>query len=89
MAATRLVSQLVGVALIPRSQAQVLLKLSLMGFPRPTWGVQRTVWHVSEMLQEHNPHLRPSRISMGASKQDPAHTCERSGPRGSGNPSSV
>ena len=49
--------QQIGVALIPRSQAQMLLKLSAMGFPRPTWGVQRAVWHVAEMLQEHNPQL--------------------------------
>lgn len=62
--------QQIGVTLIPRSQAQVLLKLSAMGFPRPTWGVQRGVWHVARMLQEHNPQLRLMWMSMGARAQD-------------------
>jgi tRNA (guanine-N7-)-methyltransferase len=72
--------QQIGVALIPRAQEQVLLKLSAMGFPRPTWGVQRAVWHVSEMLQEHNPHLRLMWMSMGA--HEPDHTHERLARRG-------
>ena len=62
--------QRIGVTLIPRAQAQVLLKLSAMGFPRPTWGVQRAVWHVAQMLQEHNPQLRLLWMSMGAGVQD-------------------
>ena len=63
-------SQQIGVTLVPRSQAQVLLKLSPIGFPRPTWGVQRAVWHVAQMLQEHNPQLRILWMSMGASERD-------------------
>jgi tRNA (guanine-N7-)-methyltransferase len=63
--------QQIGVALIPRSQAQVLLKLSAMGFPRPTWGVQRAIWHVSELLQEYNPQLRVMWMSMSAQEQVP------------------
>jgi tRNA (guanine-N7-)-methyltransferase len=70
--------QQIGVAVIPRSRAQVLLKLSPMGFPRPTWGVQRAVWHVSKMLQEHNPQLRLSWMSMGAQEQDAGGTYEKS-----------
>jgi tRNA (guanine-N7-)-methyltransferase len=70
--------QQIGVAVIPRSRAQVLLNLSPMGFPRPTWGVQRAVWHVSKMLQEHNPQLRLSWMSMGAQEQDDEHTYEKS-----------
>jgi tRNA (guanine-N7-)-methyltransferase len=58
-------SQQIGVAILPRSWAQVLLKLSAMGFPRPTWGVQRAVWHVAEMLQADNPQLRLIWTSMG------------------------
>jgi hypothetical protein len=58
-------SQQIGVAILPRSWAQVLLKLSAMGFPRPTWGVQRAVWHVAEMLQADNPQLRLIWASMG------------------------
>jgi tRNA (guanine-N7-)-methyltransferase len=59
-------SQQLGVAIIARSHGQLLVKLSAMGFPRPTWGVQRAVWHVAEMLREHTPQLRVSWMSMGA-----------------------
>jgi tRNA (guanine-N7-)-methyltransferase len=61
-------SQQIGVALVPRAQSQVLLKLSAMGFPRPTWGVRRAVWHVAQMLQEHNPQLRILWMSIGGSE---------------------
>jgi tRNA (guanine-N7-)-methyltransferase len=74
--------QQIGVALIPRAQAQVLLRLSAMGFPRPTWGVQRAVWHVAEMLQEHNPQLRLLWMSMGAQAQDSEDRRARSARRG-------
>jgi hypothetical protein len=63
-------SQQIGVAVVPRSQAQVLLKLSAMGFPRPTWGVQRAVWHVAQMLQEYNPQLRMLWMSVAAAEHD-------------------
>jgi tRNA (guanine-N7-)-methyltransferase len=70
-------SQQIGVTIIPRSQAQVLLKLSAMGFPRPTWGVQRAIWHVAEMLQECNPQLRVIWRSIGVREQG----CENMGAR--------
>jgi tRNA (guanine-N7-)-methyltransferase len=63
--------QQIGVVLIPRSQAQILLKLSAMGFPRPTLGVQRAVCHVSEMIQENNPQLSVLWMSMSAQEQAP------------------
>jgi tRNA (guanine-N7-)-methyltransferase len=69
--------QQIGVMLIPRSQAQVLLKLSAMGFPRPTWGVQRAVWHVAQMLQEFNPQLRIHWMSMGAHDAEDIHEWPR------------
>ena len=61
--------QQIGVVLIPRSQAQILLKLSAIGFPRPTLGVQRAVWHVSEMIRESNPQLSVLWMSMGVQDQ--------------------
>jgi hypothetical protein len=64
-------SQQIGVALVPRAQAQILVKLSAIGFPRPTWGVQRAVWYVAQVLQEHSPQLRILWMSMGASEDDP------------------
>ena len=70
--------QQIGVTLIPRSQAQVLLKLSAMGLPRPTWGVQRAVWHVAQMLRESNPQLRLMWMSMGAQERDAEDMRERS-----------
>ena len=82
-------SQQLGVALVPRAQAQVLLKLSAMGFPRPTWGVQRAVWHVAQMLQEHNPQLRILWMSMGASEDDPEDIQAQSGRRGASKPASL
>jgi hypothetical protein len=81
--------QQIGVTLIPRSQGQVLLKLSAMGFPRPTWGVQRAVWRVAQMLQEHNPQLRLLWMSMGAHEQDAADMHERSAQRGESKRSSI
>jgi tRNA (guanine-N7-)-methyltransferase len=81
--------QRIGVALIPRSQAQVLLKLSAMGFPRPTWGVQRAVWRVSEVLQEHNPQLRLMWMSMGAHEKGLDEARERSTRRDLGKRPSV
>jgi tRNA (guanine-N7-)-methyltransferase len=81
--------QQIGVTLIPRPQAQVLLKLSPMGFPRPTWGVQRAVWHVAQMLQEHNPQLRVLWMSVGARQQDAEDGHGRLARRGMGKRPSV
>jgi tRNA (guanine-N7-)-methyltransferase len=81
--------QQIGVTLIPRSQGQVLLKLSAMGFPRPTWGVQRAVWHVARMLQEHNPQLRILWMSMGAGEQDTRDRRDRPARRGASKRPSV
>jgi tRNA (guanine-N7-)-methyltransferase len=81
--------QHIGVTLVPRSQGQMLLKLSAMGFPRPTWGVQRAVWHVAQMLQEHNPQLRILWMSMGAREQDPEDRLDRPARRGANKRPSV
>jgi tRNA (guanine-N7-)-methyltransferase len=77
-------SQQLGVAIIARSQGQILVKLSAMGFPRPTWGVQRAVWHVAEMLREHTPQLRVSWMSMGAHDQGSEGVTVRPRRRGAG-----
>jgi tRNA (guanine-N7-)-methyltransferase len=63
--------QQIGVVLMPRAQEQILLKLSAMGFPRPTFGVQRAVWHVSEMIREYNPQLSLLWMSMSTQEQAP------------------
>ena len=81
--------QQVGVTIVPRAQAQVLLKLSAMGFPRPTWGVQRAVWHVAKMLQEYHPQLRIIWMSLGARGQDSEDALKRSPRRGTGTRPSV
>ena len=62
-------SQQIGVTLIPRAQAQVL-------------GVQRAVWHIAQMLQEHNPQLRILWMSMGASEHDTEDIHAKPGRRG-------
>ena len=69
--------QQIGVTLVPRSQGQVLLKLSPMGFPRPTWGVQRAVWHLAQALQEHNPQMHILWMSMGAHEPDAVSSLDR------------
>jgi len=79
-------SQQIGVAILPRSRAQVLLKLSAMGFPRPTWGVQRALWHVAEMLQEYNPQLRVIWASLGTRQEDTEAMPAKSHRRATGNP---
>ncbi len=75
-------SQQIGVAIVVRSHGQILLKLSAMGFPRPTWGVQRAVWHVAELLQEYNPQLRVIWMSMGAGDRGAAAVAATSRRRG-------
>jgi tRNA (guanine-N7-)-methyltransferase len=82
-------SQQLGVAIIARSQGQLLVKLSAMGFPRPTWGVQRAVWHVSEMLREHTPQLRVSWMSMGAHDENSEGVTVSSRRRGAGKRTSL
>jgi hypothetical protein len=74
--------QQIGVTLIPRSQGQVLLRLSAMGFPRPTWGVQRAIWRVARLLQESNPQLRILWMSMGAHESDAEDAHEKPARRG-------
>ncbi len=71
--------QQIGVGIIARSRGQILVKLSAMGFPRPTWGVQRAVWHVAEMLQDSDPSLRVIWMSMGA--REPIAEDGTAGPR--------
>jgi tRNA (guanine-N7-)-methyltransferase len=63
--------QQIGVTLIPRSHGQILIKLSSIGFPRPTLGVHRAVLHVSEVLQEYNPQLSVLWMSISSQEQAP------------------
>jgi len=70
--------QQIGVALVARSRGQVLIKLSPLGFPRPTWGVQRAVWHVAEMLREDDPSWHVSWMSMGARDGESQNTAVKS-----------
>ena len=45
-------SQRFGVSVILRPPKKLLVKLSLIGYPRPTWGVKQAVRLVSELLLE-------------------------------------
>jgi tRNA (guanine-N7-)-methyltransferase len=69
--------QHIGVTIAPRSQGQVLIKLSPLGFPRPTWGVQRAVWHVARMLQDSDASWRVIWMSMAMPGQEAAETVVR------------
>jgi tRNA (guanine-N7-)-methyltransferase len=82
-------AQQIGVTIVVRSPGQILVKLSAMGFPRPTWGVQRAVWHVAAMLQEYNPQLRVIRMSMGTHDRGSEAAAARSRRRGTARRPSV
>ena len=45
-------SQRFGVSVIVRAPKKLLVKLSLIGYPRPTWGVKQAVRLVCELLLE-------------------------------------
>ena len=47
-----------GILVLCRSDGRLLIKLSPMGYPRPTWGVKRAVWRVSQVIREACPALR-------------------------------
>jgi len=47
-----------GISVILRPNGQVLVKLSSMGHPRPTWGVKEAVWRTAQLVMSQCPHLR-------------------------------
>ena len=48
-------AQHIGVLVFARPGGQVLIKLSPMGHPRPTWGVKKAVWLTAEAVMALHP----------------------------------
>lgn len=46
----------------------VLLKPATFGYPRPTWGVKRALWHVANLLLEQHGALEPVNSTVGTLK---------------------
>ena len=47
-----------GISVVLRPNGQVLVKLSSVGHPRPTWGVKEAVWRVAQLILDQFPHAR-------------------------------
>lgn len=58
-------SQHFGVLVLARSGNRVLIKLSPIGQPRPTWGVKQAVGRVGEMVLKHCPGLSVAESAVG------------------------
>ena len=55
-----------GLAVVPRGEAELLLKLSGLGRPHPTFGVKRAIWHLGQWLMQHHPGLARVHENLGA-----------------------
>ena len=47
-----------GISVIHRPNGHLLVKLSAVGHPRPTWGVKEAVWRVAQLVMAQFPHMR-------------------------------
>ncbi len=54
-----------GVLALWRSDGRLLVKLSPMGHPRPTWGVKQAVWRVAQAVLGLNPQMRVAESTVG------------------------
>lgn len=59
-------SQQFGVLVCPQAGERVLVKLGALGYPRPTWGAQRAVRRLVELLLVRQPGLRVASSTVGA-----------------------
>jgi tRNA (guanine-N7-)-methyltransferase len=59
-----------GLALVPRREGKLLVKLSGLGRPHPTYGVKRAVWHMGHWLTTHHPGLERIHENLGAATSD-------------------
>ena len=54
-----------GVLVLLRPDGRLLVKLSPMGHPRPTWGVKQAVRRVAQLVLKAHPHLRVASSNVG------------------------
>lgn len=72
-------TQQFGVAALKRGDGRVLVKLSALGYPRPTRGVKRAVWHVAQRILRANPSMTVLANSVGELAR-PTRDAPESGP---------
>lgn len=58
-------SQQIGVLVGIEEDGKVLLKPASLGYPRPTWGVKRAIWHLANTLIQHHPQLQVKSSTVG------------------------
>ncbi len=58
-------SQQIGVLVSLEGDQKLLLKPASIGFPRPTWGVKRAIWHLANTLLQQHPQLKVVSSSVG------------------------
>jgi len=58
-------TQQFGIVALKRQDGRVLVKLSALGYPRPTRGVKRAVWHVAQRIRQANPSMKVIANSVG------------------------
>lgn len=63
-------AQYFGVLALPRPDGGLLVKLSPMGHPRPTWGVKQAVWRVAQGVLDLNPQMRVVSSTVGMERED-------------------
>lgn len=61
-------SQHIGVRVLPRPRGRLLVKLSPIGHPRPTWGVKQAVAKVAGLLVQTTPGLKVLSTTVNAAE---------------------
>jgi len=59
-----------GLAIVPRGENDLLVKLSGLGLPHPTFGVKRAVWILGRWLTQRHPELELVHENLGAAASD-------------------
>lgn len=58
-------SQQIGISIYVQPEGTVLIKPSSFGYPRPTWGVKRAVWHIANVLLNGHEQLSVASSTVG------------------------
>jgi tRNA (guanine-N7-)-methyltransferase len=58
-------TQQLGILIKPQEEGRMLLLPSSIGYPRPTWGIKRAIWHVVNTLLVAYPELTVASTTVG------------------------
>lgn len=61
-------TQQLGVLVCIEADQKLLLKPASIGYPRPTWGVKRAIWHLANTLLQQHPQLKLVSSTVGEFK---------------------